>query len=295
MITSSFDKNYGEAIVAISQQQNSSTIEITIQEGKYVDERLQITFNTIDKIPLIITDPSVFIGSEITLESVPAFMQQYSDLKAVQKKCKRLSELQYDLECFFRVVIKLSANKDQNIDLRFSEVLTDLSGTTCLPTTSMEVRISGASRTDQYILEFQQKTWHFSLIVTILSVVATYFTVAELKKVHSSLEQLHEAGQTETHGKRLSLITNCLICIWNMCYAISFFVSAMYFKVRCLNDNQTIAYVRVLCCASFLVLYALLRFSEQDAHFHKSHLKPQCIFDIRRIEVGTAPVLRFLL
>lgn len=94
----------------------------------------------------------------------------------------------------------------------------------------MEVRISGASRTDQYILEFQQKTWHFSLIVTILSVVATYFTVAELKKVHSSLEQLHEAGQTETHGKRLSLITNCLICIWNMCYAISFFVSAMYFK-----------------------------------------------------------------
>lgn len=126
----------------------------------------------------------------------------------------------------------------------------------------MEVRISGASRTDQYILEFQQKTWHFSLIVTILSVVATYFTVAELKKVHSSLEQLHEAGQTETHGKRLSLITNCLICIWNMCYAISFFVSAMYFKVRCLNDNQTIAYVRVLCCASFLVLYALLRFSE---------------------------------
>jgi hypothetical protein len=52
----------------------------------------------------------------------------------------------------------------------------------------MEVRVSGASRTDEYILEFQQKAWHFSLIVTILSIIATYFTVAELKKVHYSLE-----------------------------------------------------------------------------------------------------------
>jgi len=166
------------------------------------------------------------------------------------------------LECFFRVIIKLSANKEQNIDLRFSEVLTELSGTTCLPSTSMEVRISGASRTDEYIHEFQEKTWHFSLIVTILSIIATYFTVGELKKVHSSLEQLHDAGQTETHGKRLSLITNCLICIWNMCYAISFFVSAMYFKVKCLNDNHHLAYVCIFCCTCFLVLYALLRFSE---------------------------------
>ena len=74
MISSSFEKNSGEAIVAISQYQNASAIEITIQEGKYVDERLQITFTTIDKIPLIITDNSVYKGTEITLESVPAFM-----------------------------------------------------------------------------------------------------------------------------------------------------------------------------------------------------------------------------
>jgi hypothetical protein len=130
-------------------------IEITIQEGGYVDERLQITFTTIDKIPLIVSDTSEYRGTEITLESVPAFMLQYSDLKVVQKKCKRMSDYNMILECFFRVIIKLSANKDQNIDLRFSEVLTELSGTTCLPTTNMEVRISGASRTDQYILEFQ--------------------------------------------------------------------------------------------------------------------------------------------
>ncbi len=88
MISPTFGQNTGEAIIAISQYQNASVIEITIQEGKYVDERLQITFTTIDKIPLIITDPSLYLGSEITLDTVPAFFIQYSDLKVVQKKCK---------------------------------------------------------------------------------------------------------------------------------------------------------------------------------------------------------------
>jgi hypothetical protein len=74
MISSSFEKNSGEAIVAINQYQNASAVEITIQEGKYVDERLQITFTTIDRIPLIISEPSVYRGTEISLESVPAFM-----------------------------------------------------------------------------------------------------------------------------------------------------------------------------------------------------------------------------
>ena len=74
IISSSFQKNSGEAIVAINQLLNSSAVEITIQEGRYVDERLQITFTTLNKIPLIVVDPtSEYKGTEITLESVPAF------------------------------------------------------------------------------------------------------------------------------------------------------------------------------------------------------------------------------
>lgn len=88
MISENFKKNSGEAIVAISQYLNASAIEITIQEGKYVDERMQMTFTTIDKIPFIITDSSSFKGAEIILETVPAFFIQYSDLKVIHKKCK---------------------------------------------------------------------------------------------------------------------------------------------------------------------------------------------------------------
>ena len=82
-------QNYGDAIVAISQYQNASDIEVSIQEGKYVDERFQITFTAIDKIPMVINDPNnVIKGSVILLESVPAILITYSKLRVVSKKCK---------------------------------------------------------------------------------------------------------------------------------------------------------------------------------------------------------------
>lgn len=36
--------------------------------------------------------------------------------------------------------------------------------------------------------EFETKTWHISFLVTILAIMATYFTINELKEVASSLE-----------------------------------------------------------------------------------------------------------
>jgi hypothetical protein len=78
---------------------------------------------------------------------------------------------------------------------------------------------------------FIKKTTHLSFIVTTLAIVATFFTVAELRAVARSLEQRELVGQTESHAKKLSIISNCIICIWNMCYSISYFVTAMYFKV----------------------------------------------------------------
>jgi len=54
-----------------------------------VDERFQITFTTIDKIPIVVNDKSVSKGSSvIILESVPALFVTYSDLRIVDKKCK---------------------------------------------------------------------------------------------------------------------------------------------------------------------------------------------------------------
>lgn len=64
------------------------------------------------------------------------------------------------------------------------------------------------------------------------AIVATFFTIKELRAVAESLELRESIGQRENHAKRLSLLTNCMICIWNMCYSITFFVTALYFKVR---------------------------------------------------------------
>jgi hypothetical protein len=89
--------------------------------------------------------------------------------------------------------------------------------------------IIGHSKTEDIIRVYEQKIWHLSFIITILAITATYFTVGELREVSHSLEQREMAGQRENYAKKLSLITNCMICMWNMSFSISFFVTALYF------------------------------------------------------------------
>jgi hypothetical protein len=51
-----------------------------------------------------------------------------------------------------------------------------------------EIVIKGGSRTFEMIQKYERKTWHFSFIITILAITATYFTIAELKEVQNSLD-----------------------------------------------------------------------------------------------------------
>ena len=116
--------------------------------------------------------------------------------------------------------------------MEIAEAFSDLMNNTCLPNGKVKISLSASSRNVMLISEFQTKTWHLTFFVTVIAIAATYFTIAELKQVAQSLEQRELVGQRENHAKKMSLISNCLICIWNMCYSITFFVTAMYFKVR---------------------------------------------------------------
>jgi hypothetical protein len=76
------------------------------------------------------------------------------------------------------------------IDLKFSEVFTELAGIKCFPNNDIEVLITAKTRSQEFMTEYERKTWHLSFTTTILTVIATYFTIAELKKVSESLDQL---------------------------------------------------------------------------------------------------------
>jgi hypothetical protein len=103
----------------------------------------------------------------------------------------------------------------------------------------MEIRLIASVRTEEFFREYEGKTWHFSFIITVLAITATYFTIAELKRVSHSIYLREETGLRETHSKKLSLLTNCMICIWNMCYSITFFVTALYYKVSSFFYDET--------------------------------------------------------
>lgn len=85
---------------------------------------------------------------------------------------------------------KFDSGGSTEIDLRFSEVFTDLSGVKCFPNNDIEILITAKTRSQEFMAEYERKTWHLSFTTTILTVIATYFTIAELKKVSESLDQL---------------------------------------------------------------------------------------------------------
>ena len=69
-------------------------------------------------------------------------------------------------------------------------MLTELAGVKCLPNDINHVEVKAETRTEEFFTLYERKTWHLSFTTTILSVIATYFTIAELKKVSDSLDQL---------------------------------------------------------------------------------------------------------
>lgn len=85
--------------------------------------------------------------------------------------------------------------------------------------------------TEETIQVYENKAWHFTFLITILAIAATYLTIAELKEVARSLEQREMVGQRENYAKKLSLFSNCMVCIWNMCYSLTFFIISLYLQV----------------------------------------------------------------
>jgi len=121
-----------------------------------------------------------------------------------------------------------NATREDRIEFSASEVYSNYTGDSCLPSDDLLIKFTGSSNNDEFIRELEVKTWHFSFALTLLTILATYFTIAELRAVALSFEAREQNGQSETHAKKLSLLTNCLICIWNMCYSVMFFVLALY-------------------------------------------------------------------
>ena len=99
----------------------------------------------------------------------------------------------------------------------------------CFDNDDVSIVITGNSNNEMLISDFKTKTFQFTLLLTCLAIAATYFTIKELKEVSNSLEQRQMVGQSENYAKKLSIFTNCMICMWNMCYAITFFVCALSF------------------------------------------------------------------
>lgn len=140
------------------------------------------------------------------------------------------------VQCFFSIEMKISQNDTSSaIKVKIVEVQDNLSGlpwtTTCFPNSNVHLILEADTGLNEEAMDFMQKTSHLSFLMTTLAIIATFFTIAELKAVSRSLEQRELVGQTENHAKRLSIISNCMICIWNMCYSITYFVTAMYFRV----------------------------------------------------------------
>ena len=57
MISENFELNEGEVILEIESLANLTTIIITLQEGKYIDERIQISLTTMERLAQVIRRP----------------------------------------------------------------------------------------------------------------------------------------------------------------------------------------------------------------------------------------------
>jgi hypothetical protein len=60
-----------------------------MQEGHYIDERIQMSFTTpIDRLAEIIRKPQGYAGVEVELDTIPAIYTVIANLRVVEIKCK---------------------------------------------------------------------------------------------------------------------------------------------------------------------------------------------------------------
>ncbi|CDW89330.1 ring-finger-containing ubiquitin ligase [Stylonychia lemnae] len=132
-----------------------------------------------------------------------------------------------------------SANdtKEQNATLVLQQALgilhviklPGLTGKSCFPE-GTHLHITGSSEISEEKKIKEVQIWHLSALITLLTLVAIYNGLLELRLVAKSLEEREMEGQRENYAKKLSIISYSLLCMWNMSYSLSFFVGAMYFQ-----------------------------------------------------------------
>ena len=73
----------------LSTLANITTVDLSMQEGHYIDERIQMSFTTpIGRLADIIRNPKGYAGVEVDLDTIPAMYTVIANLRVVEIKCK---------------------------------------------------------------------------------------------------------------------------------------------------------------------------------------------------------------
>jgi hypothetical protein len=75
-----------------------------------------------------------------------------------------------------------TAGGGQQVRLSLQEVYSNYTGSSCLPGENVRLVLTGTNENiEDRTAEFQTKVSHLSMAVTVLAIVAAYFTLQELK------------------------------------------------------------------------------------------------------------------
>lgn len=185
MVSDKFDRNDGDALIHITSYLNRSTIEMSLQEGPYIDNRLLIQMvNVRDIHGMFKVDNETHTTESVYfINATEANVTTYADLSLDSVK-----------QCFLTIEMRMTQNETGSaLKLRVVEVRDPASdsevwSTTCLPNSQAHLIVEADTNVDKGTKNFMSKTSHFSFLVTTLAIVATFFTIAELKAVSRSLE-----------------------------------------------------------------------------------------------------------
>eukprot|EP00347_Sterkiella_histriomuscorum_P004919 403358576 len=216
-----------DATIKISSFLNISAIDLVLIEGKYVNQMIKMSITDVDTVSNIdYSNQTQNISQNVTLkiQQAQAIQQIISDFNRLENRiCTVAAQIQITRDAKGTQKLNMVVYEKQDL------FLPGLFGGNCLPP-GTKLRIIGSSNVESDFAEEAQKIWHISAIVTVLCIAATYFTLNELRQIHLCLELRETVGQRESYAKNLSLLSYCLLCMWNMSYAMTFFVGAMYFQ-----------------------------------------------------------------
>ena len=106
---------------------------------------------------------------------------------------------------------------------------TSSEGAFVLPDFARKFKVEVSTITPKQMEEYKSKTFSFCAITVVLVMVATYTSIAEIKRVTDSLNERMANGQRENYGSKMNLISYCIVCMWQMSYSMIFFIMTLLF------------------------------------------------------------------